>query len=126
MDVAAELIGAARVSLPAKERHSLAYRRAEPLRRTLGCGRIDSRKKILGQILSLYFDFSAEFHDLPRRHAEERYGALGIMLQEREQGLAPDRHADNTFPRNNRLTARIIADFRWVYARYLSLAASYQ
>src|SRR6266852_9016750 len=72
---------------------------------------------------ALDLDFGTELDDLPGWHAEERSGAFGIALQEREHVLPPHPHARDIFARDDGLAANVIGDIGEIDAGQLALLA---
>src|SRR5271165_4508015 len=56
----------------------------------------------------LDLELDADFHQLPGRNVEVGAGALGIAVHEREQRLAPARHAGLTTGRDDGLVTGVV------------------
>src|SRR5438128_2741241 len=83
----------------------------------------DTRLRVSRNDSELNLDLRAELDQLPCRYTEEGCRALGVVLQEREQGLAPHRHADDLFAWNDCLAADVVGDLRKIDAGEFTLFA---
>src|ERR1700730_18346995 len=72
---------------------------------------------------NLNLDLRPELDDLAGWHAEERGGAFGIALQEREHGFPPHPHARDIIAGDYGLAANVIGDIGEIDAGQLALLA---